>query len=264
MDTNPLVSIVIPSFNQANFIEQAILSIITQSYNNVECIVIDAASKDGTIEILNKYSNKIHWISEPDKGESDGINKGILMCHGEIYGRVNSDDMLASGAVKKVAENFLLHPEVDVVYGDCVLIDENGNSYRSRSFKVIHEFTFRKMLRIWYGILPAPAVFMKKSVLDDIGVQDLSLNHAADYDLWCRIAQKGYRFKYLAEVLAMFRVHAEQKSNLIKKHHSEILRVTKKYGSWIDILFTRSHLGYLSLLTCIGRFKRAILSIKKS
>jgi glycosyltransferase involved in cell wall biosynthesis len=257
MPTKPLVSIVIPSYNQGHYIAATLESILNQDYDLLECIVIDAGSTDGTVDILRKYSDRIRWISEPDRGESDGINKGIRLCRGEIYGRVNADDLLVDGCIATIAECFQQDDTIDLVYGECGIIDQNGKTWPAgRSLKTIKNFTTKKLLRKWYGILPQPTVFLKRSILERVGYQNVDLHHSADYDLWVRIAQAGYKIKYIPKELARFRVHSAQKSALVRRHHREIMLVTRKYGSYLDVIYAFSNIKWISMKTRCGRVKR--------
>src|SRR5689334_5347243 len=120
-----LVSVVIPTFNTQRFLRDTIDSVLEQDYPNIECIVVDGGSTDGTLEILESYGDAITWISEPDEGHADAINKGWRMCHGEILTWLNADDLWAVPDAALAAAGYLQeHPDVDIVYGDCGLLDE--------------------------------------------------------------------------------------------------------------------------------------------
>ena len=123
----PLVSIVTPSFNQAKFLEKTIISVLSQNYPNIEYMVIDGGSKDGSADIIRKYENKIsYWVSENDKGQTDAINKGFKKAKGIYCSYLNSDDVLAPDSVTKIVNAFLKNPDAGVVYGDYTFIDENN------------------------------------------------------------------------------------------------------------------------------------------
>ena len=127
------ISIITPSLNQGKFIERTIQSVLQQNVNiPVEYIVVDGGSTDGTLDILQKYSEKIKWISEPDRGQSDALNKGISMASGEIIGYLNSDDIYLPGTLQKVEDQFAMHPETNWVYGMAKMIDDNDEDIRNR------------------------------------------------------------------------------------------------------------------------------------
>ncbi|MFM7854270.1 MAG: glycosyltransferase family 2 protein, partial [Flammeovirgaceae bacterium] len=126
MNAAPLVTIVTPSFNQGKYLERTIQSVLLQDYPNIEYIVIDGGSTDNSVEIIQKYQDKIsYWVSERDKGQSDAINKGWRLAKGTYCSYLNSDDALEQGAVSKVVNSFLANPDVGVVYGDYTFVDEN-------------------------------------------------------------------------------------------------------------------------------------------
>ena len=128
MDENPLVSIVTPSFNQGRFLEATIQSVLNQDYVNVEYIVVDGGSTDNCVDILKKYSDQLaHWMSEPDAGQTDAINKGFSLATGEIFAWLNSDDIYRPGAISEAVAYLQDHPNEGMIYGDADFIDENGN-----------------------------------------------------------------------------------------------------------------------------------------
>jgi len=207
MNSLPLVSIITPSLNQARFIEETILSVKRQDYPNIEHIVIDGGSTDGTLDILRKYDKEIIWISEPDKGQSDAINKGIRLARGEIIGWLNSDDTYELNAVRIAVEHFLKYPNAAVIYGDCNIIDDKGRLVRHRKNK-----PFNLKDAVMKTPVQQPESFIRKHVLEDIGMLDLNLQYSMDYDLWIRIGLREYTFIYIPYTLANFRLHAESKS----------------------------------------------------
>jgi len=202
--TNPLVSIITPSYQQANFIEETILSVIGQKYSNMEHIIIDGLSSDGTVNILHKYSEKhqIKWISEKDNGQSEAINKGLNIAKGDIIGWINSDDTYLPGAVNKVVEIFKKNPEIDLLYGDAYWInkkDEIIGVYKS------HNFSFEKL--ICQGMfIPQPTIFLRKTLLQKTGSLDETLSTTMDYDFCIRLGLFG-KCKYIPAFLATRRIH---------------------------------------------------------
>src|SRR4030067_2556851 len=135
---DPLVSIVTPSYNQAEFLEKTILSVINQDYPRLEYFVMDGGSTDGSLEIIKRFEHRItNWISEPDRGQSDAINKGWSMASGDIFAWLNSDDMYAPGAVQAAVQAFRENPEAGMVYGDAILVDRDGNELTIKKSKQI-------------------------------------------------------------------------------------------------------------------------------
>jgi len=204
----PLVSIITPSFNQAEYIEETIQSVLDQTYQPVEYIILDGGSKDGTPEIIKKYQDRIaSWISESDKGQTDAINKGFSRVSGSIIAWLNSDDTLLPNAVAQAVDFLSANPQVGLVYGDANYIDRDG--------QVIGKFpaaqTSLKKLRQGYVHIPQQAAFFRKSIWDQVGPLDPDFYFAMDYDLWVRIAQKA-EIKYYPRIWANFRLHDDAKT----------------------------------------------------
>jgi len=220
----PKISIVTPSYNQGQFIEETIRSVLLQGYPNLEYIIIDGGSTDSSVDIIKKYSPWLtYWVSEPDRGQSHAINKGWKMATGEIFAYLNSDDTYLPGAII-AAESFLTeHPDISMIYGDCNFIDEEGKIMRTYHGK---EFDIRKML--FANIIPQQTVFFRDHVLDRIGYLDESLHMVMDRDMWIRIGLK-LKLKYIAVLLANMRWCASNKSTAqIANFLPERLRVISK------------------------------------
>lgn len=202
----PKVSVVTPSYNQSQFIEETILSVKNQDYPNIEHIVIDGGSTDGTIDILKKYEHLI-WISESDKGQSDAVNKGLKIAIGEIIGWLNSDDTYLSGAISTVVDAFESNPDYAMIYGGFCKIDETGKIFERRRQL---DFT---LLGLKSGLcyICGPTAFYKKMVFSKVGYLDVNLRHAMDYDLWMRIAS-NFKVKHIPVYLANFRYHPHSKT----------------------------------------------------
>jgi glycosyltransferase involved in cell wall biosynthesis len=198
---------VTPSYNQAQFIEETIRSVLLQGYPNLEYIIIDGGSDDGSIHIVRKYEQWLSsWLSEPDGGQSEAINKGFSLATGDILTWLNSDDRLRPGALQAAVEYFLCHPGVGVVYGDYAKIDSEGNSigkYRSPDFD-FHHYVVRQYIT-------QPAALFRREVWDQIGPLDTSLHYMMDRDLWLRAALR-FSIAYFPFYMADVRLHDAAKT----------------------------------------------------
>lgn len=230
----PLVSIVTPSLNQARFLEETIRSVLGQDYPRLEYLVVDGGSIDGSLEIIRRYEDRLAWwISEPDRGQTDALNKGFARAKGEIFAWLNSDDAYLPGAVAEAVEYLQSHPEAGMVYGDANLVDEEG--------RVIGRFParqtdYRRLLR-GYVHIPQQATFFRAELWRRVGPLDPSFYFAMDYDLWVRIARLA-PLRYHRRLWANFRLHARGKSRLSDERcWPEMLRVHRREGggrlSWL-------------------------------
>lgn len=236
MNSKPLVSIITPSFNQGKFLEETILSVLNQDYENIEYIVVDGDSTDNTLEIIKKYQSRLAWwISESDKGQTEAINKGFNRANGQILAWLNSDDVYHPGAVREAVNYLLENPQVGMVYGDLDFIDENG--------KVIGKFnaaqTDLTKLRRGFVHIPQPSAFFRTDLWKKIGPLDASFFFAMDYDLWTRLASVS-ELKYLpGRSWAKFRLHSDGKTiNSDDRCWPEMLRVHYRDGGkpWAPIV----------------------------
>ena len=206
------ISIVTPSYNQAKFLDQAIRSVIDQNYPNFEHIIFDNCSTDGTLNILKKYPHLI-WISEPDQGQSDALNKGFRKATGEFVGWLNADDRYLPNCFSSVIKTLQGHSECDVLYGDYRWIDEKGDLIKFRREIDFDLFIF-KYLHVTY--IPSTATFFKRDIFEEDNFLDTNYKLANDFELFLKLASKGYRFMHLGAFLADYRWHAESKSELNK------------------------------------------------
>jgi glycosyltransferase involved in cell wall biosynthesis len=205
----PRISIVTPSFRQARFIERTLASVVDQGYPNLEYHVQDGASKDGTVEILERYTAKLtSWVSERDGGQTEAINRAFAKTSGDIMAWINSDDILFPGALAYVADYFSRHPEIDVVYGHRVLIDADGREI-GRWILPPHD----DAVLSWADFVPQETLFWRRSIWEKAGGRvDESFRFAMDWDLLLRFRKAGARFARLPRFLGGFRVHADQKT----------------------------------------------------
>lgn len=208
MHSQPLVSIITPSFNQAAFLEQTMLSVLEQGYPNLEYWVMDGGSTDGSQEIIQKYQHRLAgWVSKPDKGQADGVNKGFARASGKIIGWLNSDDLYYPGAIAGAVEAFRLHPEASFVFSDVESIDENG-----RPFNLMRYGDWKLPELMTFHIIGQPGVFMRRSVLKQAGYLDLSYNYLLDVQLWMRMALIAEPVYVPGTVWAAARIHSDAKN----------------------------------------------------
>lgn len=222
---SPLVSIITPSLNHATYIRESIQSVLIQDYPQVEYIVIDGGSTDGTLIILKEYEGNFAWTSEPDQGLYDAVNKGWARSTGEYVGYLNSDDILCKGALRRMVAHLQLYPDVALVYGDYQRIDHSGNILERVS---AGKSDLTTLLHFGNTIFTG-AMLLRRSILDEIGGFDINLKYAADYDFCIRVAQR-YKIGYIDQPLAMFRMHADSKSQNSKwKMWQETFVISQKY-----------------------------------
>lgn len=202
----PKISIVTPSYNQAHFLERTILSVLNQNYPNLEYIIVDGGSTDGSIDIIEKYGKYLaYWTSEPDNGQSDAINKGFAASTGGILAWLNSDDTYLPNALHSVGSLFAKHPDVDMLYGRCNVIDSNERILRET--KTL-PFDLSDYV---YGLftLPQQAAFWRKGIFLRAGPLNVENHTCMDYELWIDFAKKGANIVYTHRFLANFRVHPQ-------------------------------------------------------
>ncbi len=199
MNSLPCVSVVVPCKNRARFLKSTLDSILAQNYSNIECLVVDGGSQDETIRILESYGSKIRWVSEPDRGQSDAINKGFRMSRGEIFTWLNADDRWNTPDAVNYAAKFLsMHPEADVVYGDSFDTDANGNVIGKTYSRPWH---LHDAVEYCDHCIPQPASFMRREIFEKVGLLDEELKQLMDFDLWLRIGLVG-KIEYLPLLLA--------------------------------------------------------------
>lgn len=203
-------SIVTVNYNMAPFLERAMRSVLEQSGVETEYIVIDGGSTDGSVDIIKNYADRLaYWVSEPDGGQSDALNKGLARCTGDIVAWLNADDYYEPGALLKVAEVFKNNEDIGVVLGGCRMFDVSGKE------NVIHarDVSSHSLCRYWksYFVPPQPSIFWRKEAMQKVGLMDTRLNYAMDLDFWLRMS-KNERFYCMEDVLSHYEIHHQSKS----------------------------------------------------
>lgn len=228
----PRVTIVTPSYNQAEFIEATIRSVALQNYPNLEYFVVDGGSTDGTLEVLRRYDGVIDWwVSEPDRGQADAINKGWRRATGDYLWWLNSDDFLLPGALCMAVNALEDRPAAALVFGDLVYIDEHG---MIRGAEMYRDVDFRAVVEQARWI-SQPGGLMRRSSFERAGYLDTTLHFQMDRDYWYRLGLTG-DLQYLPRPLAAFRIHSKSKTNSIAKVAArDMLAITESFFSRPDL-----------------------------
>jgi glycosyltransferase involved in cell wall biosynthesis len=229
----PRVTIVTPSFNQAQFLERTIRSVLDQEYPDLEYIVMDGGSTDGSVEIIRRYAEQLtYWTSGPDGGQAAAINAGWRMAHGQVLAWLNSDDFFMPGALSAVGHAFQEHPKAVLVYGQTQLVDPDGlllgtvgSAYRHRTLMYSHQ------------LIPQPSAFFRRSAVDAVGLLDESLHYSMDLDLFLRLAR-------IAPPLMLQETLAEAKTTRDRSIAAgETHRVRLRYAQGVGALLVRVQPG---------------------
>jgi len=253
----PKISIVTPSYNQAKFLERTILSVLNQNYPNLEYIIIDGGSRDGSVEIIRKYEKYLtYWVSGKDNGQADAINKGLRKAKGEIVAYLNSDDTYCPGTLMEVAHYFRKCPDRKMIYGDYNIIDSQDNIIKYKK-EIIFDYN---VLLYGFSYIPQPTVFLKREVFEKIGLFNIELKCTMDLDYWVRVS-KEYKIYHIPTYFANFRIHSSSKTwtqRHVFKEEELLLRekYTLKYPRSIKIRRL-----YFYFLYIIYRIKRIYLKL---
>lgn len=227
----PKISIVTPSYNQGQFIEQTIQSVLSQNYPNLEYIIMDGGSTDGTVEIIKKYENQLtYWVSEKDKGQAHAINKGLARCTGEIFNWLNSDDYLEPGALYKIAEAFA-NKQIQVVAGAVRNFSQNETVIVNNS-----KLTARGLMCWEPGVkFVQPGVWLRSELIQRCGGIDEQFHYAFDWDLYIRYLYHFPAVKEIEDLLVHFRLHEESKTQTsLEKFADEEREIIKKISGLAD------------------------------
>jgi len=245
--SHPKISIIVPSYNSSRFIEETLQSIFNQNYPNLECIVIDGGSQDGTLDILRKYHDKIILRSEKDEGESDAINKGLKLAKGDIIAYIDTDDVYEPGAFKKVANFFANNPDVKWACGKCRYIDKRGVEIRKpitwfKNFW-LRRYSYKKFLIM--NFVPQPSTFWRRELIDEIGLFDINIYLVNDYEYGLRAGAK-YKPGFIDAYLAKQRMHPDSVTSKDPLEQlKENVKVARRYTN-SRVLIT------LNFLICFG------------
>jgi glycosyltransferase involved in cell wall biosynthesis len=235
----PLVSIVTPAYNAGRFLEEAIESILSQDYPNIEYTVVDSESNDETQEIISRYRGRVRALRVPRQGPAAAIHAGLRHANGSILAWLNADDTYQPGAIRTAVETLLAHPEADVVYGEACWIDERGAPLRPYPTRA-----FRAAALARDCFICQPASFLRAPAYAACAL-DASLTVSFDYDLWIRMALRGCRFEYVSRRLANSRMHRD---NLTLSRRGEVFDVSmallRKYYGYVPFLWVFGCLAY--------------------
>jgi glycosyltransferase involved in cell wall biosynthesis len=244
----PKISIVTPSLNMGRFLDDAILSVIKQGYPNYEHIVVDACSKDNTLDILRSYPH-VRWISEPDKGQTDALNKGFRMATGDLVGWLNADEYYLPGAFHAVGRSAMEDPGADILYGDTIFVDEEGRLQRA---KKAHEFS--STILLYYGcFISSDATFLRRDFIEEGLFLDTKFRVVMDFEYFVRSAAHGRNFKYINRLLGSFRWHGSNLSLQDGKRREERLLVQQ---TWSKLKLP--DIGYDALATMSRQYRRGL------
>lgn len=224
----PRVTLVTPSYNTASHLRDAIDSVLAQDYPDIEYLVMDGGSTDGTVEILGEYGDKVRWVSKKDQGQADAIARGFEQTTGTILGWLNADDVLKPNAVRTAVDAFLANPDAALVYGHADFIDATGEIIAPCT--VVEPFVKQRLID--YGdYIIQPAAFFSRLAYQSVGGLDTSLHWAMDWDLWIRLAQ-DHEFVHLTDVLASYRWLGTNKTAMGGFDRlDEVDSVAKRYGA---------------------------------
>ena len=239
LSSQPLVSIVTPSYNQASFLEQTIRSVLEQDYPRIEYFVADGGSSDGSVEILRKYAGRLAWwVSEKDRGQADAIRKGMARASGEIVAWLNSDDYYLPEAVSSAVQAFRQVPDAVLVYGDMLAVDGDGQTLNLLRYR---QLKLEDLLR--FHIIGQPAVFFRRDAYDQTGGLDIGFHYMLDHHLWIRLAQRG-RIVHVPRTWAAARFHPQAKNrSLAVEFGREAFRILEWAKEQPDLVHVLAPLG---------------------
>jgi glycosyltransferase involved in cell wall biosynthesis len=239
-DSAPTVTVITPSYNMAQFLEETIRSVLAQGYPQLEYVVMDGGSSDGTLAILERHRAALRYVSAPDAGVVDALNSGFRSTRGSIVGWLNADDTYLPGAIETAVEYLLDHPEVDAVYGQAHWVDESGRTLGPYPTRPYDPSLFGRECFICQ-----PACFIRRSALEAVGMLDQNLHFGFDYDLWIRLS-KAHRFAMVPGYLATSRMH---RGNKTLGQRGEALResmsLLRRHYSYVPFAWIHAYCSYV-------------------
>ena len=256
--SSPLVSIITPVLNSASTVELTLASVAAQTYPNIEHIVVDGESTDGTIDILRGFRSAVpfHWLSEPDAGMYAAINKGVRMARGEILAYLNADDLYLPWSVER-AVTTLVSSGDDLVFGDVIVLVKRGGFGRSARIQFYPRF--RPRIYTYEVNMGQPSVFWHRRVSDRVGGFDERMRYCGDFEYWLRTGTAGFRYTHVREVLA---VEVDHEGTLSTIHSDELRReIDRTRARYAEIVRPRKFLR-LRALTRLIYWRRQVLMLR--
>jgi len=241
----PRVSIVTPSYNQGPFIEETIRSVLLQGYPDLEYVIVDGGSTDGSVEVIKRYERWLaYWVSEPDRGQAHALNKGLRRISGKVFTWLNSDDLLLPNVLSGIRRHYLQHPDVLLAAPIQDFVDGSNEEWLVAPVDVV----FRPLVEFWTGkaVWPIPGMFYPTDVFEKVGLFDEALRYLFDYDFLCRVT-RVLQPSYLDEPVVRFRLQKSSKS--LKEGHLfllEMAQVSKRYWHLIPDVDTKGYSRYVS------------------
>ena len=224
----------------ARFLGETIESVLAQEYPRLEYLVVDGGSTDGTVDLLRQYEGRIRWISEPDKGQADAVNKGFGMCSGEIFTFLNADDILFPGAIRAAVRAFQQNPDAGVVYGDAWYTGEDGRILKGYP---VEKYSYERLGH--FCLVCQPASFLRAKVFAEVGMLDPGLHLTLDYDLWLRIAKRHPLVK-VNQYLATSRMYADNKTlSRQVETFREVIQITKQHRGYVPLNWLYGYAGHM-------------------
>lgn len=233
----PSISVIVPSFNQGQFIEDTLVSIFSQQYPNLEVLVLDGGSTDNTVEILEKYSDRItYWHSKPDQGQADAINQGFAMSTGEVICWLNSDDMYLPGTLLDIGRRFQGRTDQPhLIYGNTILLYQDGEEHKAVNSQLGEPFDAFQLTH--YDFIPQASSFWTRKLWQQVGELNLKYSFVLDWDWFIRASQVT-SFDYIPKFYSLYRIHEAHKTGVGgEKRRQEIMEIVEIYSSsyWTDL-----------------------------